>query len=645
MMAGMDAPAAPKIREHEDAAHEQRNWVRLTFDCNDRCVFCLDAHTHDGTNRAREEVKQQILDGRRKGAQRLILSGGEPTIHPDFVDFVRLGKLAGYRKVQTVTNGRMFAYGEFLRRALDAGLGEITFSIHGPNAKIHDALVGTKGAFEEEVMGLRRALADGRPIVNIDVCVNRGNVRQLPELLATFTAMGVREFDLLHVIPFGRAYTEGKETLFYDLEEMRPYLLAAFAYARKPGIHIWLNRFPPQHLEGFEDLIQDPYKLGDEVRGRKEEYAHLLERGVPLDCRSPHRCGYCYLQPLCDTLEEVRGVVEDASFAVLRIDTGWEEQQAPVYGGDPASKKRAETQMALRARHAGVSDGTEAEAAAAMAPVPGDRLVVAGVGDVPGDRSDVPGDRSAGRVRLPLFAGPVGLPEFKPPRVRALPALAQEAGARALWVVAPDLAAAEACAAGFPGVPELELELADSSGLLAHGTGPEGQVEIAGKRLTRVVVRTAAEAAALLAGPGDFVVALALARANEAWLRGLTEAPRRLLLWQPTHERLTSSAEEDLDLPRFFAGFTLPVPVEGVPACVLGRAPSERPGLLDGAMLTGEGRIEIFRYAKRYVLGRFFTKSLRCRGCVHDAGCRGLHINYVRAHGYAAMQPVRAGEP
>ncbi len=630
-MARMDAPAAaaPKIREHEDAAHEKRNWVRLTFDCNDRCVFCLDAHTHDGTNRAREEVKQQILDGRRKGAERLILSGGEPTIHPDFVDFVRLGRLAGYRKVQTVTNGRMFAYGEFLRRALDAGLGEITFSIHGPNAKIHDALVGTKGAFEEEVTGLKRALADGRPIINIDVCVNRGNVRQLPELLATFTAMGVREFDLLHVIPFGRAYTEGKETLFYDLEEMRPYLLEAFAYARRPGIHIWLNRFPPQHLEGFEDLIQDPYKLGDEVRGRKEEYAHLLERGVPLDCRAPHRCGYCYLQPLCDTLDEVRGVVEAARFAVLRIDTGWEEQQAPVYGGDPASKKRAETQMALRAGHE-LGSGTEAEAAAGMVRAPG--------------AAAVPEDRSRGRVRLPMLAGAGGLPEFKPPRVRALPTLAQEAGAQALWVVAPDLAAASAAAAGFPGVPELELELADGAGLLelVLRTGPAGQVEIAGKRLTRVVVRAAAEAAALLAGPGDFVVALALSRANEAWLRGLREAPPRLVLWQPTHERLTSSAEEDLLLPQFFAEFTLAVPVEGVPACVLGRAPSERPALLDGAMLTGEGRIEIFRYARRYVLDRFHTKSLRCKTCVHDAGCRGLHINYVRAHGYAAMQPVLA---
>lgn len=103
-----------KIVEHEEAAHEKRNWVRLTYDCNDRCIFCLDSHTHDGTNRDCEEIRAQILDGRRKGAQRLILSGGEPTIHPDFVKFVKLGNLAGYRKVQTVTNGRLFAYPDFL---------------------------------------------------------------------------------------------------------------------------------------------------------------------------------------------------------------------------------------------------------------------------------------------------------------------------------------------------------------------------------------------------------------------------------------------------------------------------------------------------------------------------------------------------
>ena len=52
-----------KVIEHEEAAHEKRNWVRLTFDCNNHCVFCLDTLSHDGNMRDANEVKAQILDG------------------------------------------------------------------------------------------------------------------------------------------------------------------------------------------------------------------------------------------------------------------------------------------------------------------------------------------------------------------------------------------------------------------------------------------------------------------------------------------------------------------------------------------------------------------------------------------------------
>ena len=328
------------VEQHEEAAHQKRNWVRLTFDCNDHCIFCLDTDAHDGRMRDPEEVKRQILDGRRKGAERLILSGGEPTIHPRYVDFIKLGRLAGYAKIQTVTNGRMFKYRAFLERCLDEGLGEITFSIHGPNAKVHDALVGVKGAFEEEVTGLRNALEDGRPIVNIDVCVNRGNVKHLDAMITKFVAMGVREYDLLHVIPFGNAWRKGKDVLFYDLEKNREHLVKAFAWAKKPDMHIWLNRFPVPHCEGFEELIQDPYKLHDEVRGRKEEFHHWVQTGEPLDCREPRRCGYCYLERVCDTFEATQATMLEGRFEVLRVDTNAEASVAPVYGGDPASAKK-----------------------------------------------------------------------------------------------------------------------------------------------------------------------------------------------------------------------------------------------------------------------------------------------------------------
>ena len=135
---------------------------------------------------------------------------------------------------------------------------------------------------------------------------------------------------------------------------------------------------------------------------------------------------------------------------------------------------------------------------------------------------------------------------------------------------------------------------------------------------------------------------MALTQATAPWLLSLTEAPPNLALYQPTYERLTENGAHDVDLREFFDAFRHAVPVEGVPACVTGRAPRVRKETLDTTMMLPRGALEIFRYAKRYILEHYRTKSLRCRGCAHAAGCDGLHVNYVRAHGYGAMRRALA---
>jgi hypothetical protein len=210
--------------------------------------------------------------------------------------------------------------------------------------------------------------------------------------------------------------------------------------------------------------------------------------------------------------------------------------------------------------------------------------------------------------------------------------LVAEAGAEVLSIVAPDLAEARAAAARFPGLSRLELELDDYAGL-------EGD-DLDGRQVVRAVASTSTAARALLALPATFEVVVLLDRETAPWLLSLAEPPPRLAIRQPTYERLTESAERDVDLADFFAAFRHPVPVEAVPACLTGRPPRARPEPLDTAMMTVDGRLDVFRYAKRFVLAHYLTKSLRCRGCVHDRDCAGVHVNYVRAHGYAVLRPV-----
>lgn len=525
------ADALQKVEVHESAAHEQRNWVRLTYDCNNHCIFCLDSLAHDGRIRATMDIKAQIISGRKQGATRLILSGGEPTMHPNFLDFVKLGSRAGYRKVQTVTNGRMFAYPEFLSQAADNGLHEITFSLHGHTAKLHDTLVGTQGAFEQEVRGLQAALASGRFIVNVDIVINKMNVAHLPDMLETFIGWGVREFDLLHIIPFGTAWGSARKALFYDLEGNEDALRRAFEYARRPDVHVWLNRFPPPFTEGFEDLIQDPYKMNDEVRGRREELDAWTKTGEPLRCREPERCHYCYLKPYCDGLEA-------------------------------ALTERARTQVDLL------------------------RVVA------PGPALDT-------------------LPE-----------------ATVAHVVAPDLAAALPLLRGVR-AEGFWLSLEDWAGVDATS---------AGERVRRVLVTTGEALLALRERLPNAELCAVLNRSTASVLGQLP--PTRLVVTLPTYDRVTDNHKHDVDVRATLAELPPEVRTFDVPPCLGGREPERHERVLDTARLGHDGRVEVRAYTARFVEHGYRTKSRRCATCAYDVSCPGVHLNFVRAHGYAPLEPL-----
>ncbi len=542
----------------EAAVKHARHWVRLTRLCNQRCIFCLDSWNHNGTYVDTQQLMQYIDLGKALGRERLILSGGEPTIHPDYVKLLKHGKKAGYDWIQTVTNGMMFAYPEFARRCIQAGLNEVTISIHGHTPKLQDRLVGVPGAFDKAIEGIKniQALSGGRTVVNIDVVINKQNVPHLREIIDLFRGMGIHEFDLLYIVPFGRGFSEYRSQLYFDLGEHYDDLQRAFEVSKEPGVYIWTNRLPVEYLEGYEHLIQDPHKLHSEVQGGLHNFQGYLEMGTPPDCHG-ERCSHCFLKGLChDQMFEYRQRLEARAFDRVRVDL-----------------------------------------------------------DVP-----VPSTRAA-----------IALDTQRP---------------RVVHVQGADAAAIREWIQGHPYrdeayAPELVVEPRDEA------TSAE-LMDDAG--LARVVANTPAALERLLAaapeGPGPAVEARLTAETarwlqdNEPLARPWIEADR-LLGHLPNFEYVSGVRDNGVGGDTLRALAAMGLRLMNVAPCI-GGAKAE-PGAhhaLSRDMLDDKGRLSVTPYVQRYIEGEYYKKSLRCRGCALTETCRGMHINFLRAHGFAQLQPV-----
>ena len=111
--------------------------IDLTNRCNLRCPFCFanSAVTGKVYEVSLEQVRQMlelIRSVRPAPSPCLQYSGGEPTLHPDFIECLRLAKQAGFAQIQVATNGIAFAKSqEFCHRAGQAGLNLLYLQFDG----------------------------------------------------------------------------------------------------------------------------------------------------------------------------------------------------------------------------------------------------------------------------------------------------------------------------------------------------------------------------------------------------------------------------------------------------------------------------------------------------------------------------------
>jgi 7,8-dihydro-6-hydroxymethylpterin dimethyltransferase len=128
-------------------SHTALGNIDLTNRCNLTCPICF--ANANVTGKVYEPTKEEILEmlklyrAEQPVAGRLVqFSGGEPTIHPNFLEIIKAAKDFGFSHIQIASNGIKLADEDFARRAADAGLHTIYLQFDGLN---DDVYVKTRG--------------------------------------------------------------------------------------------------------------------------------------------------------------------------------------------------------------------------------------------------------------------------------------------------------------------------------------------------------------------------------------------------------------------------------------------------------------------------------------------------------------------
>ncbi len=168
--------------------------IEVNSVCNMNCPLCF-SEARPGFSLTMEEVEQMLDDFvRTEGAPEVVqFSGGEPTIHPQIIDFVRAAKSRGIPFVMINTNGKRIARDDRFLEQLNEVRPSLYFQFDGFDSETYRVLRGEPDILEEKIRALDRLAAIGLHVTLVPAVergVNEHEIGKIIEFAIKHPAVG-----------------------------------------------------------------------------------------------------------------------------------------------------------------------------------------------------------------------------------------------------------------------------------------------------------------------------------------------------------------------------------------------------------------------------------------------------------------------
>jgi uncharacterized radical SAM superfamily Fe-S cluster-containing enzyme len=161
--------------------------VDLTNRCNLTCPVCF-ANANAAGYLYEPDIEHirrmlQALRDEKPVAGRIVqFSGGEPTIHPRFLEILRMAKDMGFSHTQVATNGLKFQSLEFAQQCKEAGLHTLYLQFDGTCDEVYRRTRG-ESLWEKKLACIENVRKAGLKIVYVPTIVKGLNDHQIGDIV------------------------------------------------------------------------------------------------------------------------------------------------------------------------------------------------------------------------------------------------------------------------------------------------------------------------------------------------------------------------------------------------------------------------------------------------------------------------------
>jgi SynChlorMet cassette radical SAM/SPASM protein ScmF len=247
-------------------------YLYLSNSCNLACRHCwitprfVDGKADPGDVIDVEALQTAVREAKPFGLNKAKLTGGEPMLHPRFMEIVDLLTKEGL-SLDMETNGTLLT-AEAARYLKDkTNLNFISVSIDGAEAETHDRFRGVPGAFDAAIRGLDYLIEAGYKDTQVIMCVHRDNRSQVDAVVRLAADHGAGSVKINPVVKTGRGavmydrghtldFHERMDLAHYCYNELRPRL-------QKEGVSLGLVFNSPLALMPINEMMRRHGETGD----------------------------------------------------------------------------------------------------------------------------------------------------------------------------------------------------------------------------------------------------------------------------------------------------------------------------------------------------------------------------------------------